>query len=294
MEWTKDNYLTVSGSGDNFTANIIPTENKSSNYHTVSLEVAEKTYNNRQGKIHVMYSGGVDSEYVLNLFLSLGIDVTPVIVQLKPFYNQHDIKYAFEFCESKKLKPIIIDIDFDDFVKSGMIVDIAQEYQIGAYQFPSTFHALTKLDGTIVMGNHGPPHMSKNQENGQWYVDEIEPYFTVLKFFEKNNLHGTPFLLAHTAEQYLSFLKDPVMLALSKNQFPGKLGNNSVKWIVYNKISNFNQTLRKKYTGYENVENSEIFHHPNLKIFEEFKNQWWGKYSVPYVDMINHLSNNVI
>lgn len=290
MEWTKNNYLRASGSGLTFKAEIDPPENKNANYHSISLEVAEKVYNCKQGKIYVMYSGGVDSEYVINLFLSLGIKITPVIVKLKPNYNYHDIKYAFDFCESKKLKPIIIDIDFDEFVTSGRIIDMAQEYQIGAYQFPSTFHALTKLDGTIVMGNHGPPHMSKNLKTGEWFVDEIEPYFAVLKFFEKNKIFGAPFLLAHTPEQYLSFLKDPVMQALSKNHFEGKIGNNSIKWIVYNRLSNFNQTLRKKYTGYENIENSEIFNHPNLKIFEEFRNKWWGTYSEPYNAIIDRLS----
>ncbi len=292
MEWTTNNYLRRYGSGIEFKVEIDPPKDKFSNYHTISLELAEKIYNQKQGKIYVMYSGGVDSEYILNLFLSLKIEVTPVIVKLKPNYNEHDIKYALEFCESKKLNPLLIDIDFDNFVKSGKIVSIAEEYQIGAYQFPATFSSLLKLDGTVVMGNHGPPHMSKDPNTDQWYVDEIEPYFAILKFFEKNKIYGCPFFLVNTAEQYLSFLKDPVMVALSENKFKDKIGNNSVKWIVYNKISNFNQTLRKKYTGYENIESSEIFNHPNLTIFNDFKEKWWGKYSIPYTDMVKHLSGN--
>ncbi len=290
MEWLQKNYLRTSGSGNSFHVDIDSPQNKQANYHSVSLEVAEKIYSNKINKIYVMYSGGVDSEYILNLFLTLGIEVIPVIVQLKPNYNFHDIKYAFDFCESKKLRPLVIDVDFDHFVKSGKIIDMAEEYQIGAYQFPSTFSVLEKLDGTIVMGNHGPPHMTKDCETGLWYVDEIEPYFTVLKFFEKNNLTGAPFFLVHTPEQYLSFLQDPVMVALSKNQFKGKQGNNSVKRIVYNRVGNFNQVLRKKYTGYENIESSEIFNHPNLKIFDDYKNKWWGKHLELYDDIVERLS----
>jgi hypothetical protein len=187
MPFVQNNYLRTVGSGEKFRAEIDPPKNKNADFHTVSLSVAEQVYQNRQGKLYLMYSGGVDSEYVLNIFLSLGIDIIPVIVKLNPGYNEHDVKYAFDFCESKKLKPIVIDLDFNDFVKSGKIVDIAREYQIGAYQFPSTFHAMSQLDGTVITGNHGPPHLFLDKTTNTWHVDEIEPYHTVLKYFEKNN-----------------------------------------------------------------------------------------------------------
>lgn len=289
MELLRNNYLRTSGSGSTFCAEIDSSKDKNANFHSISLSIAEEVYNNRQGKLYLMYSGGVDSEYVLNLFLSLGIDIIPVIIKLNPNYNNHDVKYAFDFCESKKLKPIVIDLDFDTFVKSGRIVDIATEFQIAAYQLPSTFHCVSQLDGTVVMGSHGPPHMTLNQKTNTWLVDEIEPLHTVLKYFKKNKIHGCPYLLVHTAEQYLSFLKHPVMQNLANHRYPGKLGNNSTKGLVYNDISGFDMIERQKYTGYENIETSEIFQHANLKCFDEFKNNWWGTYSEPYHSLVERL-----
>lgn len=290
MLFTKNNYLRSYGSGNSFRVEIDrPKNNVTTNYHKLCCSLAEEINDTRRGKLFLMYSGGVDSEYILSIFLSLGIDITPVIVRLKPNYNEHDIKYAFDFCESKKLKPLIIDVDFDHFVKSGRIVEIALEYQIGAYQFPSTFESLLQLDGTVVMGNHGPPHLSLDSNTGTWHVDEIEPYYAVLKYFEKNKIFGFPFFLVYTPEQYFSFLEHPIMKKLAENNFTGKLGNNSTKKFVYNSISNFNLKIREKYTGYENIENSEIFNHPNLKCFKEFKKQWWGIWSEPYDTFIkNH------
>lgn len=293
MVYTKNNYLRTLSSGRSFLAEIDPPLNKNSNYHEKTIEVAQEVYSNRQGKLYLMYSGGVDSEYILSIFLELKIDITPVIVRLKPHYNEHDIKYAFEFCESKKLKPLIIDIDFDSFVRSGKIIDIALEYQIAAYQFPSTFYAMSQLDGTVITGNHGPPHIFLDQETGMWKVDEIEPYHTVLKYFEKNKIYGCPFFLVYTAEQYLSFLQHPIMQDLVNNKFVGKLGNNSTKKFVYNDLSKYNLTDRIKYTGYENIENSEIFQHYNLKIFDDYKKLWWGTYCEPYVDIIQRLENGI-
>ncbi len=289
MLYTKNNYLRTFGSGENFKAEIDSPNNKNSNYHTTCLELAEQVYQSRQGKLYLMYSGGVDSEYILSIFLTLGIDITPVIVRLKPNYNDHDTKYAFDFCRSKNLNPLVIDIDFDEFVKSGKIVDMANEYQIAAYQFPSTFYAMSQLDGTVVTGNHGPPHLFLDKITNTWYVDEIEPYHTVLKYFDKNKIHGYPFFLVYTSEQYLSFLEHPVMQDLVNHKYPGKLGNNSTKKFVYNSISNFNLVDRIKFTGYENIESSKIFQHPNLTCFEEFKKQWWGQWSEPYDAFIKRM-----
>jgi len=291
MHFLQDNYLRTSGSGATFRAEIDLPKDKNLNFHTVSLEVAKQVYENRQGKIHIMYSGGVDSEYVLNLFLSLQIDVIPVIIKLTPYYNEHDVKYAVDFCESKKLKPVIIDLDFDHFVTSGRILDIATEFKIGAYQLPSTFHCLDNLDGTVVMGSHGPPHMMIDHSNNTWVVDEIEPLHTVLHYFKKNKIYGCPYFLVHTPEQYFSFLQHPIMKNLADHRFPGKLGNHSTKGLVYNDVSGFNLIKRQKYTGYENIENSKIFQHENLKIFEEFKKQWWGIHTEPYHKLIAQLHN---
>jgi len=289
IDFIKNNYLRTHGTGSTFKAEIDPPQNKNANFHAVSLEVAEQVYQARQGKLYVMYSGGVDSEYVLNLFLSLGIEVIPVIIKLNPYYNEHDVKYAYDFCESKNLKPLIIDLDFDEFVKSGKIVDIATEFKIGAYQLPSTFHCACQLDGTVVMGNHGPPHMFLDQNTKEWMIDEIEPLHTVLNYFEKNKIYGSPYLLAHTAEQYLSFLQHPIMKKLANNEFVGKLGNHSTKGLVYNAISGFNMPRRPKFTGYENIETGEIFQHDNLKCFEEFKSNWWGTWSEPYDQFIKRM-----
>lgn len=290
MPFVQNNYLRTFDSGKKFRAEIDPPKNKNANFHTESLALAETVYQNKQGKLYLMYSGGVDSEYILNLFVSLGIDIIPVIIKLNPYYNDHDVKYAFDFCESKNLKPVVIDLDFNNFVESGRIVDIAEEFKIAAYQLPSTFACLDQLDGTIVMGSHGPPHMFLDQSTNTWCVDEIEPLHTVLKYFEKNNINGCPYFLVHTPEQYLSFLQHPIMQGLADHKFPGKLGNNSTKGLVYNDISGFNMAPRQKYTGYENIENSEIFNHPNLKIFNEFKNQWWGIHPEPYYDLVKRLS----
>lgn len=288
MEFVKNNYLRTLGSGKTFKFEVDPPSNKTADFHSTTLEVAQEVYLKKQGKLYLMYSGGVDSEYLLNVYLSLGIDIVPVIVRLNPNYNYHDVKYAFDFCQSKKLKPIIIDINFDDFVKSGKIIDVAESCQCGAYQLPSTFYAVSQLDGTVVMGSHGPPHMKKT-ENEEWVVDEMEAIHSVLTYFKNNKIYGCPFLLSYTAEQYFSFLNDPVMVDLANNKIPGKLGNHSTKGLVYNNVSGYKLEKRQKYTGYENIENREIFQHEHIKWFETVGKKWYGTFDINYFDLIKKL-----
>ena len=293
MKFIKDNYLRVSGTGDSFRFEVDPPKDRTIKFQDACISVANEVYSKKQGKLYLMYSGGVDSEYILELFLSLGMDVTPVIIRLKPNYNEHDIKYAIDFCESKKLKPIIYDIDYDNFVKSGKIIEVGESSRCGAYQLPATFHAVSQLDGTIVMGSHGPTHITKfKTPDGKWVVDELEQLHSVLHHFDNNKIYGCPFFLAHTAEQYYSFLMHPINRDLAENKYLGWQNNNFMKWKMFSELSGFNIPERPKFTGYENIENSDIYKHQNIQWFDTVGSKWHGFYGVNFFDMINHLNTD--
>lgn len=280
--WTQNNYITYKGEGKNFKVKFNWKDLTDIDFHKASVELAKTINETKQGKIYLMYSGGVDSEYILNLFCDLKITITPVIIKLKPSYNEHDIKYAFDYCESRKLKPVIIDIDFDKFVKSGEILEIAESVRCAAYQLPSTYKIVKNLNGTIIMGNHGPPHVTLDPDTKTWRITEHQPLYSVLRLFEKEKLYGYPFFLVYTPEQYYSFLTHPIMTKLTNNQIFGKLGNNSSKYLIYNNFGNYNLVQRTKYTGFEIIEKSPIFQHENLQTIVNWKDKLWGIHYVEY------------
>lgn len=290
MDFFKENYLQTSGSGENWTVKFTSCSRQPENFFLESIKAAELFWQEKQGKCYLMYSGGVDSEFILNLFLYLGMKVQPVIIDF--VYNRHDIKYAIDFCNSKNLDPLIINLDFDNFVQTDKILNLALDCECAEYRLLSTFSIVEKLDGTILMGSHGPPHIALDQTTNQWVVDELQVLHSVLNLFKNKNLYGCPFFLVYTIEQYLSFLKDPIMEKLVNNQFPGKLGNNSSKWRSFNNNNNFNLVQRPKYTGFEQVEKSAIFSHENIKIIESFKSKWNGKYEKEYFSLITKLQGN--
>jgi len=301
MELIKYNYLYSTGSGNSWHVNIDPPKRRVKTYFEETLDAIEYIYANKTGKFQVLYSGGLDSQYVCEVLLHLGIDFDPVIVELKnnegDLLNGHDIKYAHEFCKSRNKTPTIYDLNFEKFIDSGKNVEIGESVQCGSFRFPAIMHVASQLDGFSLLGND-PPYIKYDKDKNIWVLEELETVHSLLRFYKKFNLNGSPFLLSYTPEMMLSFLLDPSIVKLGTNQLPGKIGSNSTKSTVFNNVSNFNMPsydfvnkTRIKFTGYELISTSELSNHPNIKIFHEFRKKWGGEYTEPYEDLVVRLSN---
>ena len=175
MELTKNNYLRGYGHNDEWHVNIIPAARKVKSYYEETVDAMENLYATKTGKFQVLYSGGVDSQYVCEVLLKLKMDFEPIIIRLTgnngEVYNQHDISYAFDFCTSKNITPIIYDLNFDDFVESGKIVEIAESVNCCSFALPATLHVVSQLDGyTVIAG--GDPCIKYNKSKDLWFFEE--------------------------------------------------------------------------------------------------------------------------
>ena len=259
-----NDYYTINGTGPTFNIKMKPCTRVPKTFHDELLWNAEYIYNHKDGDIYLFYSGGIDSEYVLEIFLSLGMKIIPVIVRYENDVNLHDIKYAYEYCESRKLKPIIVDINFEQLVKSGRYLELAESVNCVAWQFPSLMEATLKFDGTILLGSE-EPHFSKNKQTQLWYFNEMERITGLWhRWFKKHNISGTPCMLSYTPETIFGFMNDPLVIDLVNNAILGKEGTNSSKNKIYNRV--FNSIMpRIKYTGFEQIKELPIFHHPDVQ-----------------------------
>lgn len=281
IDLIKNNYIRASGSGNSFTVDLDKLPSNFSNYYLESKLAAEDVWSNKTGPLYLMYSGGLDSEYALSIFLDLKINVIPVVVRLLPNYNDHDIEYALKFCKKKKIKPLILDIDFNHFVKSGKMLDIALETKSAYYQRCSTAFAAGMLDGTVICGD-GEPYFNLNSETKIWSLVVDEHDYAVVNYFKNHNINGVVHFNRYTPGMLASFVSDPQIIELANNRCFGKLGSNSTKHLVYNRNNNFNLKSRPKFHGYELIEKSEIFKHESFREFEKFKQVWNGVYRFDY------------
>jgi hypothetical protein len=269
--------------GDTFTLSFNPLPAQYKNYYVESCKAAQEVYDLKQGKLHMLYSGGVDSEYALSIFLSLGMDITPVIINLNPNYNDFDIKYAIDFCNKKNITPLMINLDFDQFVKSGKFLEVSKTCRSALYHRAATAYVSETLSGTVLHGE-GEPYIKKN--NDGWDVEIYEHDYAIWNYFVAKGIHGTTHFNRYTPEMFLSFLSDSRMVDLANDAVPGKLGSNSSKFIIYNRDSNFNLEERPKYHGYEKIEKSEIFQHDAFHELEILGKQWNGVYSKNYFEFM--------
>ena len=285
MDLIHDNYITTSGTGPTWNVEIALPTRPVKSYYEETVSVAEMIWAQKSGPLYLCYSGGLDSEYVLSVFLGLGMNVQPVIMRTQ--YNYPEIKYAFKLCEEKNITPVVIDLDYDNFVESGQFLDIATKTQCVAYQYIANMWLTSQIDGTVITGDSNP-HLFLGKDN-KWYVDETEPVYKQFDFFKDNNIQGTPFILSYTSAQYFSFLIDPTIQRLANNEIPGKTGSHSSKVHVYNNQSKFMLEQRNKLTGYELVEKSPIFIHRDMKIVNSWKVARYGSSNHEYYSFVSTL-----
>lgn len=299
MELTKNNYLYGTGHGKQWWVNIDPPKNKVKTYFEETVTAIEYVYAHKTGKIQVLFSGGQDSQYLCEVLLKLGIPFEPVIIELREsensIFNDFDIQYAFNFCQAKNLKPVVYDLNFEDFVNSDKIIEIAESATCCAFEMIATMYVVSKLDGFTLLG-HDPPYVRLGS-NGIWGLEEKEYEHSLLRYYKKFNLNGCPYILSYTPEMMLSFLIDPTIAKLCTGQLPGKTGSNSSKAHVYNNGSNFDiepydfvSKKRVKWGGYEKVYESKLMSHPNLQKFTEYKQLWGGEHIEAYTDVVKRLS----
>jgi hypothetical protein len=286
---TKNNYARQIGSGPTFKMEFDPLP-KADNLYKESILAAEEIYDLKQGSLNVFYSGGVDSEFVLSLFLELGMDVTPVIIKLSD-YNTHDLEYAFKFCESKNITPSVIDVNFDNFVKTGRFLEIAIETKSSVYQRPATCHALGLVDGTILLAD-GDPYM-RPDANKIWNLEFDEHEFAYWNYFQNHNLYGTPSFMRFTPGMFSAYLTDLRWKELAQNLHYGKLGSNSSKIYALNRHSPFKLEPRTKYHGYELIEQSDIFKHEDFKTLLSLGKDYSGSHVINYHEFIKEYIDNV-
>lgn len=262
MDLTHNNYLKSYSTDEYFTVEVEYFTNRvPKTYYEETKIAAEIVWNNKLGPLHLFYSGGKDSEYVLQVFKTMGMNIKPVIISTQ--YNQHDVKYAFDFCNNYNIEPLIIEEDYDEFVNSEKFNDVLAHMPYGMYHYVNMCHWMTKIDGTFLTGT-GHPWIKKGIDK-QWHLLYLEIASAVGKFIKNKNLSGTNCFLSYTAEQVLGFLNEPLMIHLVNDRLIGKTGSESSKLNVYNSQSDFVIDSRPKYDGFEIIEKSEIFNHRNIK-----------------------------
>jgi len=207
---------------------------------TESAQEIFDTYKN----LYVSMSGGCDSEHVANTFYNNGLPFTPIIVKLEE-YNSHDIKYAFEWCKQKNIKPVVIEEKLVVWLKNLAELQIQDRNRMcwGMHNVYISDY-VKKLGGHLVTGccdlQKLPDH--RLQQHYPELCEKFPEHFVHWETDYGMDQHDPGY---HPGG---FFIWKPEMVISWLNERNMAWSNLKAKWVLYD------VPPRPKYVGHENVD----------------------------------------
>lgn len=216
-------------------------------------------------KIRLFFSGGIDSEVMVQAFMFAEVPFECIIFRLGKNFNQHDINFAVGFCEKYGIRYEIVDIDVIDFLRKKEHFNYCEAYQVKELAIMILMKGMDIInskDYVYLMG--GEIYLVKKHDLGSFYNDEVDDYrytwkhfvrenndLSLFKYAQKRNINLISEFFSYTPEIMYSYLKDPWVTKLTNNEVRYKFSLLSSKPYVYSKYFLFEQ--RPKYHGYEEI-----------------------------------------
>lgn len=282
MDLTYNNYITITGNGPDWKVHLKPCTQKAENFYEESIRAAKIIEEESTKQLTLMFSGGIDGEFMLNIFKQAKVDFDVAIISYGK-WNTHDAKYAFDYCNKHSINPKIIEVDLENMINSGLMYEIAEKAKCCAPQMIGVMHGISQIEGAVIMAN-GEPQVDK-MPNGEWVWAETERINSYMNWYSYNNIEGTPDFLRYTPEQTVSFLEEPLIQRLVNNKL-SEIKSVGLKHDLYNQY--FNQVKRNKYTGWEYLERSPLYD-TIYQNFYLFRSRFNGEVKIKYNDMLKQL-----
>jgi len=252
-------------------------------------------------KIRLCFSGGIDSEVMVQAFMFAEVPFECIIFRLGSNFNQHDIDYATGFCDRYGIRYELVDIDILGFVKNKEHYNYCEAYQVKELAIMALMKGMDIIDRkdyVYLMG--GELYLVKKQNLSNFYDDKTDNYkyewnhfvrenndLALFKFSQKRNIPLISEFFSYTPEIMYSYLTDPHIVRLTNNEIKWKFSLMSSKPYVYSKY--FLLEPRPKYHGYEEIIDLNHIVTDDLQVFgHNVENYIETKYS----DLIEKLRPN--
>jgi hypothetical protein len=178
MYGTLDDWISVSFTDTDMVWNVNITEEMLNIAHTATLEENCKLAvthlpSSIGSRPAVCFSGGIDSQTVIDTFLIAGVTPNVVIFNFLDDHNIQDVSHAIKFCETRKITPRLIDFDVIRFL-SVELYDFATKYNISSPQFAVHLYLAGKLkDLGYTSAIFGGNNLCQFEDQ-TWYVPTKE------------------------------------------------------------------------------------------------------------------------
>ena len=121
------------------------------NFRDALIEIAE-TYSDPDNVNLVYYSGGMDSEVVIQSFRLAEVDYCPVVFTLTwqgDVINQHDLEWAHIFLSENNISYIDRTLDISEFWQGDLIESYARDWSISSPQILTQYRMIDIIHDEI-------------------------------------------------------------------------------------------------------------------------------------------------
>lgn len=211
----------------------------------------------RQTKfVEVLYSGGMDSESVLNscTFNKIPVNaITAKFIYKGTTLNTHDLYYAEKFCRERNIKQKLITLDVGKFFENGDHWEYLKPYNIWQSHIATHFWLFEQCTGFPVMGGEYPwPWIDKKVLSPPKNI-----CMTYDLFLKDKGINGIGHMLGSSLESCIFLIEAHLKIAESNDV--GKDENiHFFKKKLFSYLGLGNLELRMKNFGWEFV-NRDFF-----------------------------------
>lgn len=206
-------------------------------------------------EIVVMYSGGLDSEWVCESFYLAGVKFTPLIVNYEGA-NEHDLVWARKYLEQRKITPIEWRFDLRGWYGSAEQFEIAEAAQMAELAYTGQFKAILEHHNgnRVFLNGYDEPVISANDSSGsrEWLLTYNERHYAIHKLMA---FYGIPTQLGGwlDANVFSAYVRSPMWQWLVGNLEYAQVWNSEIMKIKIYQRAFPSLLARPKYTGFESM-----------------------------------------
>jgi len=207
------------------------------------------------GSLDLLFSGGVDSEVVLRIYLELKIPVNVYIFKYEDDYNLPDYLQATRICRELNVTPTVIDFNLRKFFENDAY-DIWTKIYAPSSGFLPQLKMAEFVDGTPIYAT-GEPYWRRTSKDwtqpATWEFLLEESYHLWALYFKTIGRTAITDWYEYSPELILAYSKLPYVQDLINDRITGKLSTVTSKGIIHKQYWPTLE-LRNKLIGFGGVD----------------------------------------
>lgn len=224
-------------------------------------------------KIELLFSGGLDSEFVLNMFLKNNLPVECITMEINLdgiTINTHDLYYTEKISREKGVKRKVVSLNAKKFFEEGLYKQYLHPYRISIPHNATHLWLMEQCDSFPVLA--GDYHWGWNPNYKKLISPQRHSLSNYARFMKDNNISGISNMIGNCQELNFMCIKEHMTLQKNDNEGlydsqvqEGSTTNKNppllnsgilLKKHVYEKISNTTYEPRLRSYGWENLDSN--------------------------------------